>query len=127
MIGVTHRVVCGTREAVQHVLVAHGWKMHTSFVERLTLDMRQRVAAVGRRVNTLGQSEDSVQHPLVLLHVYDNCVLPHTRVRQPLLALEATNRWGSARVWQLWTPAMAAGLTDHVWTLREVRLCRVPP
>jgi len=22
---------------------------------------------------------------------------------------------------------MAAGLTDHVWTLREVLLCRVPP
>jgi hypothetical protein len=25
------------------------------------------------------------------------------------------------------TPAMAAGLTDHVWTLREVLLFRVPP
>ncbi len=25
------------------------------------------------------------------------------------------------------TPAMAAGLTDHVWTLREVLLYRVPP
>jgi hypothetical protein len=24
-------------------------------------------------------------------------------------------------------PAMAAGLTDHVWTLREVLLLRVPP
>src|SRR5215831_20013222 len=37
---------------------------------RLNLDMRQRVAAVGRRVNTLGQSEDGVQHQLVLFHVY---------------------------------------------------------
>jgi hypothetical protein len=26
-----------------------------------------------------------------------------------------------------WTPAMAAGLTDHVWTLQEVLLYRVPP
>jgi hypothetical protein len=25
------------------------------------------------------------------------------------------------------TPAIAAGLTDHVWTLREVLLFRVPP
>ena len=122
MIGVTHRVVFGTLEAVQHVLAARGWKMNTSFVERLNLDIRQRVAAVGRRVNTLGQSEDSVQHHLVLLHVYYNFVLPHTSLRQPLWALEATNRRGSARVWQPWTPAMAAGLTDHVWTLR-VRCC----
>jgi hypothetical protein len=119
MIGVTHRVVFGTLEAVQHVLAARGWKMNTSFVERLNMDIRQRVAAVGRRVNTLGQSEDSVQHHLVLFHVYDNFVLPHTSLRQPLLALEATNRRGSARVWQPWTPAMAAGLTDHIWTLRE--------
>jgi len=30
-------------------------------------------------------------------------------------------------MWQPRTPAMAAGLTDHVWTLREVLLFRVPP
>jgi hypothetical protein len=29
--------------------------------------------------------------------------------------------------WRLYTPAMAAGLTDHVWTLRGVLLFRVPP
>src|SRR5215470_2628797 len=40
MIGVTHRVVFGTLEAVQHVLAARGWKMNTSFVERLNLDIR---------------------------------------------------------------------------------------
>ena len=40
MVGVKHRVVCGTLEAVRHVLAARGWKMHTSFVERLNLDMR---------------------------------------------------------------------------------------
>jgi len=33
----------------------------------------------------------------------------------------------SAKQWQPRTPAMAAGLTDHVWTLREVLLFRVPP
>src|SRR5215831_20161391 len=60
VVGVKHRVVFGTLEAVQHVLAACGWKMNTSFVERLNLDIRQRVAAVGRRVNTLGQSEDGV-------------------------------------------------------------------
>src|SRR5215831_3887649 len=116
MIGVTHRVVFGTLEAVQHVLAARGWKMNTSFVERLNLDIRQRVAAVGSRVNTLGQSEASVQHHLVLFHVYYNFVLPHTSLRQPLLAPEATNRRGPARVWQPWTPAMAAGLTDRLCT-----------
>ena len=34
---------------------------------------------------------------------------------------------GSATQWRPWTPAMTAGLTDHIWTLREMLLFRVPP
>jgi hypothetical protein len=72
VVGGKHWVVFGTLEAVKRVLAARGWTINTSFVERRTLDRRQCVAAVGRRVNTLGQSEDGVQHPLVLFHVYYN-------------------------------------------------------
>jgi hypothetical protein len=49
MVRVRHRVVFGTLEAVEQVLSACGWQIQTAFVERLNLDMRQRVAAVGRR------------------------------------------------------------------------------
>ncbi len=127
VVGVQHRVVFGTRETVKHVLAACGWKINTAFVERLNLDMRQRVAAIGRRVNTLCQGEDGLQHQLALFHVYHNFVLPHTSLRQPLQGPEATNGTGSAKVWRPCTPAMAAGLTDHVWSLKEVLLYRVPP
>ena len=41
--------------------------------------------------------------------------------------LEPTHGTGPARRWRPRTPAMAAGLTDHVWTLRDVLLFRVPP
>src|SRR5262249_39219274 len=54
-VGVKHRVIFGTMGAIEHVLAVCGWKMNTAFVERLNLDIRQRVAAVGRRVNTLCQ------------------------------------------------------------------------
>ena len=97
------------------------------FVERLNLDLRQRVAAIGRRVNTLCQGEDSMRHQLAVFHVYYNFVLPHASLRQPLPVPEPTYGTGSARLWQPRTPAMAAGLTDHVWTLRDVLLYRVPP
>jgi IS1 family transposase len=58
MVGVQHRVVFGTLGAIEQVLSACGWKMNTAFVERLNLTIRQRVAAVGRRVTTLCQGED---------------------------------------------------------------------
>jgi IS1 family transposase/transposase-like protein len=127
LVRVSHRVVFGTLATVHEVLANHGWQINTSFVERLNLDLRQRVAAVGRRVNTLCQGEDGLRQQLVVFQTYHNFVLPHASLRQPLLVPEATNGSGSAKRWRPCTPAMAAGITEHVWTLREVLLFRVPP
>jgi hypothetical protein len=124
---VKHHVVFGTLERVQHVLAACGWQINPAFVERLTLTLRQHVAAVGRRVTTRCKHEAGLRQQLLLYQVYYNCCLPHTSVRQPLPQPLPTHGTGSAKGWQAQTPAMAAGLTDHVWTLREVLLFRVPP
>ena len=59
-----------------------GWTINTAFVERLKLDIRQRVAAIGRRVNTLCQGEAGVRDQMTLFQVYHNCVLPHQYLRQ---------------------------------------------
>ena len=96
-------------------------------MERINLTIRQHVAAVGRRINTLCKGEDGLRQQLALYQVYYNFCLPHASVRQPLPQPEPTNGTGSAKLWRPYTPAMAAGLTDHVWTLREVLLFRVPP
>jgi IS1 family transposase len=69
LVGVTHRVVFGTQLAIEQVLAACGWTINTAFVERLNLDLRQRVAAIGRRVNTLCQGEAGLQQLLVLFQV----------------------------------------------------------
>jgi IS1 family transposase len=127
IVGVKYRVVFGTMERVQQVLSAYGRKINTAFVERLNLDIRQRVAAVGRRVNTLCQGEDGLRQQLAVYQVYYNFCLPHSSLRQPLPVPEVTNGSGSAKVWRPCTPAMAAGVTDHVWSLKEVLLYRVPP
>ena len=127
LVGVKYRVVFGTMERVQQVLSACGRKINTAFVERLNLDIRQRVAAVGRRVNTLCQGEDGLRDQLVVFQTYHNLVLPHASLRQALVEPILPHGTGSARVWRPCTPAMAAGVTDHVWSLKEVLLYRVPP
>ena len=127
LVSVKHRVVFGTLEAVEQVLSACGWKINTAFIERLNLDIRHHVAAVGRRVSTLCKGEDGLHYQLSLYQSYYNFCLPHSSLRQPLPRPEPTHGTGSAKRWQSRTPAMAAGLTDRVWTLREVLLCRVPP
>jgi hypothetical protein len=127
IVGVTHRVVFGSRLAIEQILARCGWTINTAFVERLNLDIRQCVAAIGRRVNTLCQGEAGLRDQLALFQVYHNFVRPHASLRQPLSVPEVTKGRGSAKVWRPCTPAMAAGLTDHVWSLREVLLFRVPP
>jgi transposase-like protein/IS1 family transposase len=127
IVDVQHRVVFGTRLAIEQVLAKCGWTINTAFVERLNLDIRQRVAAIGRRVNTLCQGEAGLREQLVLFQTYHNFVLPHASLRQSLPIAEAPHGRGAAQRWQPCTPAMAAGLTDHVWSLKEVLLYRVPP
>jgi len=119
--------VFGTQLAIEQVLTTCGWMITTAFVERLNLDIRQRVAAIGRRVNTLWQGEAGLRDQVALFHVYHHFVLSHASLRQPLLVPEATNGRGSAKLWRPCTPAMAVGLTDHMWMLTEVLFYRVPP
>src|SRR5262249_38941892 len=104
LVRVRHRVVFGTLEAVQQVLAACGWQINTAFVERLNLSLRQHVAAVGRRVNTLCKGEDGLRQQLTLYHVYYNFCLPHASLCQPLSQPEPTKGLGSAKTWQPCTP-----------------------
>jgi hypothetical protein len=69
LVRVRHRVVFGPLAAVEQVLAACGWQITTAFVERLNLDIRQHVAAGGRRVSTLGKHEDGLRQQLALYHV----------------------------------------------------------
>jgi IS1 family transposase len=127
IVGVTHRVVFGTQLAIEQILATCGWTINTAFIERLNLDIRQRVAAIGRRVNTLCQSEAGLRDQVTLFQVYHNFVLPHASLRQGLAEPIPTHGRGSVKMWRPCTPAMAAGLTDHVWSLKEVLFYRVPP
>jgi len=73
------------------------------------------------------KDENGLRQQLALYHVYHNFCLPHSSLRQALPQPAPTHGTGSAKRWRPQTPAMAAGVTDHVWTLREVLLYRVPP
>jgi IS1 family transposase/transposase-like protein len=127
LVAVSSRVVFGTLAAVKQVLAAQSWQINTAFIERVNLSIRQHVAAVGRRVTPLGKGEVGLRQQLALYQLDYNFCLPHASLRLPLPQPEPTNGRGSAKRWRPCTPAMAAGLTDHVWTLREVVVFRVPP
>lgn len=127
IVGVTHRVVYGLATTVGSILVRRGWKINAAFIERLNLDFRQHVAAIGRRVTTLCKHAAGLRQQLTLFHTYHNFVLPHASLRLALPELEVVPGTGAIKRWPPRTPAMAAGLTDRVWSVREVLMYRVPP
>jgi IS1 family transposase len=117
IVEVKRHVVIGTQAAVEQVLKACGWVINTAFVERLNLSLRQRVAPIRRRSASSCKGEAGLDGQLTLFQVYYNFVLPHASLRQALAETIPTNGTGSAKLWQPRTPAMAAGLTDHRWSL----------
>jgi transposase-like protein len=114
VIRVRHRVVFGTLAGVNRVLEPLGWQINTAFIERANLAIRQHVATIGRRVMTVCKGEVGLRQQLALYQTYYNWCLPHSSLRLPLPQPLPTNGSGSAKRWQPRTPAMAAGLTDHV-------------
>jgi hypothetical protein len=88
-----HRVVFGTLEAIQQVLAKHGWQINTSFVERLNLDFRQHVAAIGRRVNTVCKHEGGLRWQLALFHAITISVCRMPRYACLWLRLSRPTAW----------------------------------
>jgi IS1 family transposase len=128
VVAVTHKLVFGSAEAVQIRLdeSAASRSINTSFVERDNLTLRQQNRRLTRK--TLGFSKELgwLERQLWVALAYYHLVLPHASLRMALADPEPTRGTGSARRWRPVTPAMAAGLTNHVWTTTELLSYRVP-
>jgi IS1 family transposase len=66
LVRVSPQVVLSTLESGKAVLATHDCQITSSFVERLNLDVRQHVAAIGRRGNTLYKHETGLRQQLAL-------------------------------------------------------------
>ncbi len=127
IVAVTTRVVYGTKEAVASALAKVGHKINTAFIERLNRTLRAHVPGLARREEGLAKTKEGLLRRLRLVMGYYNFCLPHLSLREALSKPMPTKGNGSPKKWMSRTPAMAAGITDHVWTMGEFLLFRVPP
>ena len=129
VVEVSHKVVYGSLKAVKRVMSQTGVGRITNmaFIERLNLNIRHHVAALGRKVMSLAKTQAGLEAQLNLCQVYRNFCLPHSSLRLPLPKPQPTRGGGSPKKWQQRTPAMAAGVADHIWRMEEVLLLRPPP
>jgi len=128
VVAVDHKVVFGDDQRVAEclALLPTSATINTSFVERENLAFRQHNRRLTRKTNAFSKELPWLEKQLWLSLAYTHLVLPHDSLRQELPMCEPTRGSGSPRRWRLRTPAMAAGLTDHVWTTDELLSYRVP-
>jgi IS1 family transposase/transposase-like protein len=100
--------------------------VNTSFVERGNLTQRQSNRRLTRKTNGFSKEIAWFEKQLWLSTAYYHLVLPHHSLRQPLEVPEPTRGTGTLKKWKPVTPAMAADITDHVWSTPELLSYRVP-
>jgi len=130
VVRVTTRIVYGTEAQVMQRLRASPVSdtISTYGVERNNLTIRQHSRRLGRKVNAFSKKRRYLKYQLALAFAYYHFCCPHRGLRQKLEPpLPTKNGHGSPKKWRPVTPAMAAGLTDHVWTMDELLSFRVPP
>jgi transposase-like protein len=91
-----------------------GRQINTAFIERFNATVRQRLACLTRRSRqTLRQPSTLVFSMALMGCVYNFCT-DHRGLNQVLYVTPRRRHWIKR------TPAMAAGLTDHRWSLEEL-------
>src|SRR3989441_1146416 len=93
--------------------------INTAYIERLNATFRERLAPLARRCRALARQTLTLEHGMYLVGTVYNFCTYHASLR---LAAQATGTGATNR-----TPAMAAGITDHCWTVRELLAFHVPP
>ncbi len=128
VVAVSSKVVFGDADRVKQRLASSSvsTSINTSFVERENLTLRQQNRRLTRKTNAYSKELPWLEKHLWLSLAYYHLVLPHESLRTQLSEPVPTRGTGTPRRWQLVTPAMAAGLTDHVWTTAELLSYRVP-
>ena len=89
--------------------------LHTAFIERLNGTFRERLASMTRKSRHAAHRMFALETGMYLIGCSYNFCFPHHE-------LSKTKQFGSP-----WTPAMAAGLTDHVWSICELLSYRLAP
>ena len=114
IVAVERRIVDGTPacvEALRRRSQGNG-VINTADIERLNATFRERLAPLARRCRALARRTLTLQHGMYLIGTVYNFCTPHASLGYA----------GSAT-----TPAMAAGITDHCWTIRVLLAFHVPP
>jgi transposase-like protein len=120
---VERRIAQGCEKMIERLLTLtqNGGVINTAYIERLNATFRQRLSWLARRTRNLAQQTETLTAGMFIVGCMYNFCDNHHSLRLKLSVGRRNYRWVQR------TPAMAAGLTDHRWTVDELFFSKVPP
>lgn len=117
VVEITRRMAHGLLSQAEPLLQGSrgGSVLNTAFIERLNATFRERLASLTRRSRHAAHRLKALETGMYLIGCTYNFCFPHHE-------LSKTKHFGSPC-----TPAMAAGLTEHVWSICELLSYRIAP
>jgi transposase-like protein len=122
VVGVVQRICQGAPAQVAALLQASQGLggINTAYIERLNATFRARLAPLVRRSRCLVQQIPTLHAGVYLVGTVYNFCTYHESLRVELLLPHHRRRWLRR------TPAIAAGITDHLWSVSELLWFKVP-
>jgi transposase-like protein len=122
LVAIQRRLVQGTAAQVQALLqrTQGGGTINTAYIERLNATFRACIFALVRRSRALARQTTTLHTAMYLVGTVYNFCTDHRSLRLALLLPGGRCHWVQR------TPAIAAGITDHRWTVEELLSFRVP-
>jgi hypothetical protein len=124
VVEVKRQILFGSEDDLIRVMQADGCgsQINTAYIERDNLTSRQSNGRLVRKTLSHSKRKDYLQNHIDLEDATYNLVRPHSALRLKLRGPAA-----HGRLWTPRTPAMAAGITDHIWSLEELLSYCSPP
>src|SRR2546426_2586729 len=112
VVATERRIIDGTPARVETLRRrSHGdGVINTAYIERLNATFRERLAPLARRCRALARHTLTLHEGMFVVGTVYNFCTPHESLSHT----------------QQTTPAMAAGITDHCWTMHELLSFHVP-
>ncbi len=120
---IKRRIFQGGKELVERLLLRtqYGGVINTAYIERLNATFRQRISHLARRTRHSARESATLTAGMYIVGCFYNFCSPHKSLRVKIWITERRWRWAER------TPAIASGITDHIWTPAELLCFRVPP
>ena len=112
---IQERVLCGARRLKQL-----GLSISTSLIERVNLTFRQALAPLARKSYSFCKDREQMRNRILFFQTFYNFARPHMSLRLPLPKEDQSSAGMIRHKWIQRSPAMAARITDQVWSFREL-------